>query len=102
MPKAKRINKRRIKRLVLELDRNLFTEKKLNTAWKQMTNQEITADIISFIRQQALGDALISHDERIRNAVSKVKVNHLELNAIQLKSPRSSPVLSICLKIALR
>lgn len=83
--RPKELTREELKRLVLELDRNLFTEKKLNTAWKQMTNQEITADIISFIRQQALGDALISHDERIRNAVSKVKVNHLELNAIQLK-----------------
>ena len=57
----------------------------LNTAWKQVTNQEIAADIISFIRQQALGDALVSHDTRIKRAVATVKKKHVELNAIQLK-----------------
>ena len=57
----------------------------LNTAWKQMTNEDITADIISFIRQQVLGDALISHEERIKKAISKVKLMHPELNAVQIK-----------------
>ena len=36
-------------------------------------NADITADIISFIRQQALGSALIDHEERIKNAMKKIK-----------------------------
>ena len=78
MSKTERINERGASKLKLELDRNNFTVKMLNTAWKQMTNQDIAADIISFVRQQALGDALVSHDERIRNAVAKVRANHPE------------------------
>lgn len=31
-----------------------------------MTNQEITADIISIIRQCMLGSARVSHEERIK------------------------------------
>lgn len=50
-----------------------------------MTNEDITADIISFIRQQALGDALISHETRIKQAVGKVKAMHPELNVVQNK-----------------
>lgn len=50
-----------------------------------MTNEDITADIISFIRQQALGGALISHETRIKNAVAKVKDTHPGLNAVQIK-----------------
>ncbi|MEG0107833.1 MAG: type I restriction-modification system endonuclease [Lachnospiraceae bacterium] len=83
--RPKELTRSELNSLKLELDRNSFTEKMLNTAWKQMTNEDITADIISFIRQQALGDALISHEDRIKNAVKKVKTNHPDLNAIQIK-----------------
>ncbi len=83
--RPKELTRGELKSLKLELDRNQFTEAKLNTAWKQMTNEDITADIIAFIRQQALGDALISTETRIKLAVSKVKANHPELNSIQMK-----------------
>lgn len=83
--KPKELTRAVLKSLKLELDRYSFTEKMLNTAWKQMTNEDITADIISFIRQQVLGDALISHEERIKKAISKVKLMHPELNAVQIK-----------------
>ncbi len=83
--RPKELTRAALRSLKLELDSHLFTEKMLNTAWKQMTNEDITADIISFIRQQALGDALISHDARIRQAMEKVKSGHPELNAVQLK-----------------
>jgi type I restriction enzyme R subunit len=62
-----------LKSLILELNKHGFTEINLNTAYKQMTNADITADIISFIRQQAIGSALIDHEERIKNAMKKIK-----------------------------
>jgi type I restriction enzyme R subunit len=62
--------------LKLELDRAGFTEQQLNTAWKELKNQDIAADIISFIRREAIGSPLISHEERIKNAVEKLKKNH--------------------------
>lgn len=83
--RPKELTRAELRSLKLELDRNNFTVKMLNTAWKQMTNQDVAADIISFIRQQALGDTLVSHEERIKKAVVKVKRNHPELNAIQIK-----------------
>lgn len=83
--RPKELTRTELRSLELELSKHKFTEKWLNSAWKQTTNQEIAADIISFIRQQALGDALISHEERIKRAVRKVKDSHPNLNAIQIK-----------------
>ena len=65
-----------LRSLKLELDRHSFSEQQLNSAWKVVTNQEITADIIAFIRQQALGSALISHEERIRKAFARLRSVH--------------------------
>lgn len=65
-----------LKQLKIELDRHDFTEKQLNTAWKEMTNQDIVADIIAFIRQQAIGSSLISHEDRVKNAFRKLGQNH--------------------------
>lgn len=72
-----------LKELKLILDRNHFNETMLQTAWREMTNEDIAADIISFIRQQSIGDALISKDERIHNAIEKTKKAHPELTKIQ-------------------
>jgi type I restriction enzyme R subunit len=65
-----------LKSLRLELDREGFTEQQLNTAWKQLSNEDITADIISFIRKEALGSALISREERMKHAIAKLKEKH--------------------------
>lgn len=65
-----------LKSLRLELDSKGFTETQLNSAWKETTNQEIAADIISFIRSQAVGSTLLDHDERIQRAVRKLKLAH--------------------------
>lgn len=65
-----------LKSLRLTLDREGFTTQQLNTAISELTNEEITADIISLIRRYAIGSALISHEARIRRAVDKLKKAH--------------------------
>lgn len=72
-----------LKELKIELDRHDFTEKQLNTAWNEMTNEDIVADIIAFVRQQAIGSALISHETRVKNAFAKLRQNH-KFNKVQL------------------
>lgn len=73
-----------LKSLKLELDCHDFTEKQLNSAWNEMTNQDIVADIIAFIRQQALGSALVGHEQRVKHAFAKLRMNH-EFNKTQLE-----------------
>ena len=78
------LTRQSLKELRLILDRNNFSETMLNTAWKNITNEDIAADIISFIRQRTIGDALVSKDDRIRNAIAKVKKAHPEFTKIQI------------------
>lgn len=81
--KPSELTRQTLKELKMELDRHDFTEKQLNTAWNEMTNENIVADIIAFVRQQAIGSALISHETRVKNAFAKLKQNH-KFNKIQL------------------
>ncbi|MCM1167585.1 MAG: type I restriction-modification system endonuclease [Ruminococcus sp.] len=81
--KPSELTREDLKKLQLELGRHEFTEKQLNSAWKEMTNQDMAADIIAFIRQQAIGSALVSHETRVKNAFAKVRLNH-QFNTAQL------------------
>ena len=73
-----------LKELRLILDTQGFNKNNLNTAYKEVTNTEIVADIIAHIRTSALGENLVSHQNRIANAVAKLKTAH-NWNQIQLK-----------------
>ncbi|MCL1810447.1 MAG: DEAD/DEAH box helicase family protein [Clostridiales bacterium] len=56
-----------------ELDRHGFTEKQLNEAWKELKNEDIAADIVSFVRNCAQGLPLESHEGRVKNAMEKLR-----------------------------
>lgn len=81
--RPKDLTRAELKELKLILDENQFNESLLNSAWKNLKNEDIAADIISFIRQQALGSPLVSHERRIKNAVAKIKLKH-DFNKMQL------------------
>ncbi len=70
--RPRELTRQTLKELKLVLDEAGFNEKNLQVAWRDWKNEEIAADIISFIRRQALGDPLISHKERIQNAMERI------------------------------
>lgn len=70
--RAKDLTRKQLKELKFELDKAGFSETKLTTAWRSMTNQEIAASIIGFIRNKALGSPLIAYEERVDRAVKKI------------------------------
>ncbi len=74
--RPKELTRESLKSLRLALDREGFTTQQLNTAISQMTNEEITADIISLIRRYGIGSDLIGHEARIRKAVDRLKKAH--------------------------
>lgn len=74
--RPKELTRESLKTLRLTLDREGFTQQKLNTAISQMTNEEIAADMISLIRRYAIGSPLVSHEARIRRAVERLKKSH--------------------------
>lgn len=61
-----------LKKIKLELEKKGFKENDLQTAWKNANQVQTTADIISFIRQAAVGSELVDHNVRIHNAMQKV------------------------------
>lgn len=69
----KELDRKSLKQLKLELDMAGFNSRTLNTAWKEAKNEDIAADIISYIRTMAMDTSLISHEERIKRAVDKVR-----------------------------
>lgn len=61
-----------LKELKLLLDQEGYNTRTLHAAWKNAKNEDIAADIISYIRTLALDVHLVSHKERIDNAFEKV------------------------------
>ena len=56
----------------MKLDAEGYSETALRSAWSQVSNQDIAASIIGFIRQQSLGSPLVSYDQRVDRALDKV------------------------------
>lgn len=71
--KPQNLTRADLKELRLLLDEEGYSNTKLNTAFKQMTNHEIVADIISLVRTASLGTPLIDHKVRISNACKLIK-----------------------------
>lgn len=63
------LTRAQLRELRLLLDHKGYTDLALRTAWRDRTNADIAASIIGFIRKEALGDALIPHDERVDRAL---------------------------------
>jgi len=56
----------------LLLDQHGYSEAKLQSAWRNRSNQDIAASIIGYIRQAALGEALLPFDTRIATAMQRI------------------------------
>ena len=66
------LTRKDLRELALALDREGFSEKSLETAWRETTNQAIAAHILGYIRQAALGDALLPYDQRVDAALAAI------------------------------
>ena len=66
------LNRKDLKELRLKLDQEGYNETTLATAWRDTTNQEIVSSIMGYIRQAALGNALIPYEQRVDQALQKI------------------------------
>jgi type I restriction enzyme R subunit len=66
------LTRKQLRELALELNKAGFSEASLATAWREMTNQDIAARIVGYIRQAAIGDPLVPYDQRVDNALQKL------------------------------
>lgn len=82
--RPKELDRKSLRELKIVLDQAGYNTRFLHAAWKDAKNEDIAADIISYIRTLALGSSLISHENRIKMAVDKVR-NMREWNMVQKK-----------------
>ena len=76
LTRPRELTRKQLRELLLELDKAGFTETNLATAWREMTNQDIAARIVGYIRQAAIGDALVPYNERVDHAMQKLLASH--------------------------
>jgi type I restriction enzyme, R subunit len=72
LTRPRELTRKQLRELKLELDKAGFSESTLEIAWREMTNQDIAASIIGFIRRSAIGDPLIPFELRVDRALAKI------------------------------
>src|SRR5262249_1560312 len=70
------LTRKALRELKLALDNAGYSEATIQTAWRQITNQDVAASIIGFIRQAALGDPLVPYVDRVDRAVKAILAKH--------------------------
>ena len=66
------LTRQQLRELALALDKAGFSEARLAAAWRDLTNQEIAARIVGYIRQAAIGDPLVPYDQRVDGALARI------------------------------
>lgn len=70
--RPRELTRAQLKELRLQLDAAGYAERTLQAAWRDTTNADIAASIIGFVRQAAVGDALVPYSERVDRAMSRI------------------------------
>ncbi|GHD56981.1 type I restriction-modification system deoxyribonuclease [Jeongeupia chitinilytica] len=74
--RPKDLTRAHLKEVRLLLDEHHYNEASLKAAWRNATNQEIAASIIGYIRQAALGEALMPFEQRVAQAMQRIYAMH--------------------------
>jgi len=69
----KELSRKELKELLLQLDQQGYNVNTLNAAWAAAKHEDVAADIISYIRTLMIGNTLISKEDRIKNAMHKIR-----------------------------
>lgn len=72
-----------LRELKLALDKENYSEANLNKAMSTVKNEEIVADIISYVRQAVLNTPVLNHEDRVNAAFVKLTAAH-HFNRMQL------------------
>ncbi|MDX1971982.1 MAG: type I restriction-modification enzyme R subunit C-terminal domain-containing protein, partial [Candidatus Sumerlaeia bacterium] len=66
------LKRKELRELARLLDDKGFNETSLFSAWRDLTQQEVSARIVGFIRHAAKGDPLLSFDQRVDQALQRL------------------------------
>lgn len=61
-----------LRELQLALDDKGYNEAALQVAWRQISNADIAASILGYIRKGALGDPLVPYEDRVTRATQRI------------------------------
>lgn len=70
--KPKDLTRDELREVKMLLDGEGYTEAKLQSAWRNNTNQDIAASIVGHIRRAAIGEPLISFEQRVSQAMESI------------------------------
>jgi type I restriction enzyme R subunit len=65
LTRPRELTRKQLRELAMDLERAGFSETNVTTAWRDMTNQEIAAHIVGYIRHIATGDPLVPYEQRV-------------------------------------
>ncbi len=74
--RPKDLTREQLKEVRMLLDGQGYSEARLKAAWRSQSNQDIAAGIIGYIRQAALGEALLPFEQRVANAMQRIYTTH--------------------------
>jgi type I restriction enzyme R subunit len=74
--RPKDLTREQLKEVRMLLDGQGYSEASLKAAWRSQSNQDIAAGIIGYIRQAALGEALLPFEQRVANAMQRIYTTH--------------------------
>ncbi|MBE0681293.1 MAG: type I restriction-modification system endonuclease [Anaerolineales bacterium] len=72
LTRPRELTRKQLRMLAMDLEKAGFSETSITIAWRDMTNQEIAAHIIGFIRHIATGDPLIPYEQRVDWALGQM------------------------------
>lgn len=70
--RPKDLTREQLKEVRLLLDGAGYSEATLKAAWRNHSNHDIAAGVIAYIRQAALGEALLPFEQRVARAMQKI------------------------------
>ena len=70
--RPKDLTREQLKEVRMLLDGQGYSEANLKAAWRSKSNQDIAASIMGYIRQAALGEALLPFETRVANAMQNI------------------------------
>ena len=74
--RPKDLTREQLREVRLLLDGAGYSEAALKAAWRNQSNQDIAAGIVAYIRQAALGEALLPFEERVNRAMQRIYAMH--------------------------
>ena len=70
--RPRELKRAQLKELALALDQAGYNLSRLRAAWSEITNQDIAASLIGFIRAQAIGSPLVPFEKRVDRALEEI------------------------------